>query len=546
MTQEEALNILKSGQSAFLTGAAGSGKTYVLRSYINYLKEHGVSVGVTASTGIAATHIGGMTIHSWAGIGIKDYLTPHDIDALKDRSQLRNRFQTTEILIIDEISMLHHFRLDLVDQVARALRDNDEPFGGMQVIFAGDFFQLPPVSRGLSEPARFAYWSDAWERLTPAICYLEEQYRQDDDEYLSVLNAIRDNSFDIYHQELLQGRMNQKPKVGIEPTVLHSHNANVDVQNEGELNKIKGQMYEYKMYSRGARPLVEALIKSCLAPEILKLKVGAKVMFVKNNFDLGYVNGTLGVVEELLYDTIKVRTSKDVLINVPKDTWQIEDDGKVKAEISQFPLRLAWAITIHKSQGMSLDAAHIDLSKSFEPGMGYVALSRVKTLGGLTLAGINRQALLVHPEVLEKDKQFRDVSEKWSQDIRVAEPKDLKKAHDYFLSRIQKSVKPKKIDTVTETYELLMLGKSSKEIAKERGLKRDTILSHIEKIKDQDPFVDLSHIRKEISATKFAKIRNEFVKQGTQAGGERPLGPIKNKLGASVSYDDLKLVRIFL
>ena len=546
MTQEEALNILKSGQSAFLTGAAGSGKTYVLRSYINYLKEHGISVGVTASTGIAATHIGGMTIHAWSGIGIKDHLTPHDIETLRERSQLRNRFQTTDILIIDEVSMLHHFRLDLVDQVARRLRDREEPFGGMQVIFAGDFFQLPPVSRGLEEPARFAYWSQSWRELDPAVCYLEEQYRQDDDEYFSVLNAIRDSSFDVYHHELLQGRINKKPDVGMEPTVLYSHNANVDVQNDSELNKIKGHMYEYKMYSRGARPLVEALTKSCLAPEILKLKVGAKVMFVKNNFDLGYVNGTLGVVEELLYDTIKVRTTKDVLINVPQDIWQIEDDGKVKAEISQFPLRLAWAITIHKSQGMSLDAAHIDLSKSFEPGMGYVALSRVKTLGGLTLAGINQQALHVHPEVLEKDKEFRNISDKWSRDMRTAEPKDIKKSYDHFLNRVQKNSKSKKVDTVTETYELLALGKNSKDIAKARGLKRDTILSHIEKIKEGGPFIDLSHICKEISATKFAKIRNEFVKQGTKAGGERPLGPIKNKLGPSVSYDDLKLVRIFL
>ncbi|PIR38004.1 MAG: hypothetical protein COV34_02865 [Candidatus Zambryskibacteria bacterium CG10_big_fil_rev_8_21_14_0_10_42_12] len=546
MTQQEALDILKTGQSVFLTGAAGSGKTHVLRNYIHYLKEKGVSVGVTASTGIAATHLSGMTIHAWSGIGIKDYLSPHDLEVLRDRSQLRNRFQNTDVLVVDEVSMLHHFRLDLVDQVARTLRDNDNPFGGMQVIFSGDFFQLPPVSRAGEEPARFAYCSDAWQVLNPAVCYLEEQYRQNDDEYLSVLNAIRDNAVDVYHQELLQGRLNKKPDIGMEPTVLHSHNANVDVQNDRELNNISGKVFEYKMYTRGPKPLVEALVKSCLAPELLKLKVGARVMFVKNNFDLGYVNGTLGIVEELLYDTIKVRTVDGTLINVPQDTWQIEDDGKVKAEISQYPLRLAWAITIHKSQGMSLDAAHIDLSRSFEPGMGYVALSRVKTLGGLTLAGINRQAFMVHPEVLEQDMKFKELSGKWVRDIRVAEPKALKRSHDDFLQRVKKVGSSQKIDTVTQTYELVALGKNSKDIAKERGLKRDTILSHIEKIKEQDPFIDLDHIRKEISTTKFVKIRNEFIKQGVQAGGERPLGPIKNKLGSGFSYDDLKLVRIFL
>jgi len=547
MTQGEALDILKTGRSVFLTGAAGSGKTHVLREYISYLAKHDIAAGVTASTGIAATHLSGMTIHAWSGIGIHDSLARHDLDKIKNRSQVRNRLQKAQVLIIDEVSMLHHFRLDLIDQVLRFVRETDTPFGGMQVVLCGDFFQLPPVSRMGEMPAEFAYRAESWRTLSPAICYLEEQYRQDDDEYLSVLNAIRDNAVDTYHVELLHKQIKKEAGSREDMTVLHSHNAQVDTENDRELRRISGKVYEYRMSSTGSQRLADVLIKSCLAPEVLRLKVGARVMFVKNNFDAGYVNGTLGVVEKLSRDEIAVRTISGTLIDVPKESWQIEEDGKVKAQISQFPLRLAWAITIHKSQGMSMDAAHIDLSRAFEPGMGYVALSRVRTLGGLSLMGINNNALRVHEEVLEQDRTFHEQSQKDAGNIRTHDTSVLRKLHTEFASQAgNASAKHTKKDTVEETLELLLAGKQSAEIAQARNLTRDTIIDHIQKIKEKDPFVDLSRIKKEIPASRFAKIFAAFQKEGTKDGGKRPLSPVKNRLGSKFSYDELKLVRLFL
>lgn len=395
MTQKEALEILKMGKNAFVTGAAGSGKTHLLNEYIKYLRENGAhsAIGITASTGVAATHMGGMTIHAWSGLGIRDRLTDGDLEDMEERQYLWKRFEKAGVLIIDEISMLHHFRLDLVEQIVRSFKRNGKPFGGLQIILVGDFFQLPPVSRSGEEPARFAYHSEIWESLNLKICYLEEQHRQSDKDFLEVLNAVRDNKVSEKILERLKGRFNKKTEGTVEPTRLYSHNMNVDAENDRELGRVLGDIYEYKMTDSGIPNLVLALKKTCLAPEVLRLKVGARVMFVKNNFEMGYANGTLGMVAECNSAIIRVKTYGGTIIDVPLGSWRVEEGTRVLAEINQYPLRLAWAITVHKSQGMSLDAAEVDLSQSFEKGMGYVALSRVRTLAGLSLKGLKQHGL---------------------------------------------------------------------------------------------------------------------------------------------------------
>ena len=177
MTQKDALDILKMGYNCYITGAAGSGKTHLLNEYIKFLKNKGVEAGITASTGIAATHMGGTTIHSWSGLGIRDNLTEYDLEDLESKKYLYDRFKNTDVLIIDEVSMLHHFRLDLIERIARHLKRNQLPFGGMQVILCGDFFQLPPVSRVGERESLFSYKSETWKKLNLKICYLEEQHR---------------------------------------------------------------------------------------------------------------------------------------------------------------------------------------------------------------------------------------------------------------------------------------------------------------------------------------------------------------------------------
>jgi hypothetical protein len=192
------------------------------------------------------------------------------------------------------------------------------------------------------------------------------------------------------------------------PARLFTHNVDVDVINERELRKITGTAFAYNMRVYGKKKLVEFLQKSCLAPERIMLKKGARVMFVKNNFEEGYVNGTTGTVIGFDEETKMpiIRTNNDQKITAKPVTWEMEEDDEVIASIKQIPLRLAWAITVHKSQGMSLDAAEVDLSKSFEFGMGYVALSRVRSLAGLSVLGVNEMAFQVHAEVQEMDQEF--------------------------------------------------------------------------------------------------------------------------------------------
>lgn len=410
MNQEKTLKYLQAGRNVFLTGPAGSGKTYVLTKFIDWLREQGKTVAITASTGIAATHLGGTTIHSWAGIGIKDFLNDYDLDALTQKQYLHKRFRTTDVLIIDEVSMLHSFRLDMIDTVLRTILQVPLPFGGIQVVLAGDFFQLPPINRD-STDTHFAFEARVWPQMNIATCYLETVYRQsDDDPLLQVLQEIRQGKVSEESAALLQERINVQPPDHVTPTRLYTHNIDVDALNKKELAQLSTPIEIFEMTSSGKKADVDTLKKYCLAPERLELKVGAQVMFVKNNFSQGYVNGTLGTVIDFDAGQPVVQTAKGREVTVDRDSWMMEQNGVLKAEIRQFPLRLAWAITVHKSQGMTLDVVDVDLSKAFAAGMGYVALSRVKTLNGLHIRGINRQALAVDPTVQQFDAIFQEQS----------------------------------------------------------------------------------------------------------------------------------------
>jgi len=240
---------------------------------------------------------------------------------------------------------------------------------------------------------------------------LTEQFRHKDLDFINILDKIRTNEAGPKELFLLSKRLNESIDNFDKPTKLYTHNINVDEVNSYELSKIQEKEMVYHMSSKGSSNLVRALKKSCLAPEDLRLRTGAVVMFVKNNFDEGYVNGTLGKI--IGYDRSRpiVKTKSGLEIIVSPAKWKIEEEDKIVASISQFPLRLAWAITVHKSQGMSLDVAEIDLSKAFEYGMGYVALSRVRSLEGISLLGLNEISLRVNPEVVEKDIEFQRLSE---------------------------------------------------------------------------------------------------------------------------------------
>ena len=435
MTQEQALAILQSGVTVFLTGEPGSGKTYTVNAYTKYLRSARIEYAITASTGIAATHVGGITIHSWSGLGIKTALSDFDLDAIATKEHVVRRVSRARVLIIDEISMLDADVVNSIDKICREVRQVDLPFGGMQVVFVGDFFQLPPVTKN-NQQASFAFESQAWVNANPVICYLSEQHRQSEESFLDLLSALRRGEISDEHRECLNQRCTAVADGDVgDVTRLYSHNANVDQMNDRKLSAMPTSSKTYQMSVSGREVLVEQLIRGCISPQRLSLKEGACVMFTKNSPKGQYVNGTLGVV--VGFDKVRkfpiVETKDGRTIEVVPADWSIEDNGRILARISQIPLRLAWAITVHKSQGMSLDMAQIDLRSAFVAGQGYVALSRVRSLEGLFLEGYNEMALAVHPLVLEKDREFRGLSLDASAVFDKMSKKELRELHKNFV-----------------------------------------------------------------------------------------------------------------
>lgn len=558
MQQDEALNLLKMGKNIFLTGAAGSGKTYLLNKYINYLKEHNVAVAITASTGIAATHLQGTTIHSWSGIGVKEALTKHDLEKILTTKRIKRNYKKTKVLIIDEISMLHQHHLAMIDAIARYILDGDKAFGGMQLVLCGDFFQLPPVSSGSSvEEKRFAFEASTWNDGAFHVCYLQEQHRQSNDPLLTVLNDIRAGTAGEHTKVPLRTRYKKEPQGATKATKLYARNINVDVINERELANIQGPEKTYTMTSNGFSALVEGLKKSCLAPEQLTLKLGAEVMFIKNDVTGRYANGTRSIVvgfdEEGGWPVVKTYANKTIVVS--PEAWNYEENGVVRATITQIPLRLAWAITIHKSQGMTLDAAEIDLGDAFEPGMGYVALSRVRSLSGLKLMNLNEMALKVHPKVLQHDQLFKNNSltavnylhSLSAQEIEQCQRETLVKRFagttTKVISNAGTKTKKEVIPTHMITLDLLKENGSIEAIAAQRGLTTGTIVSHLEKLKGLK-LIDaafLEGLKNSLPQEDFAILCAEL-----KTSEDGKLKPIHDKFAGQYSFATIQLVRLFM
>lgn len=414
MDQSKALAILKSGRNVFLTGSAGTGKTYVLNQFTKHLKDAKVAVAITASTGIAATHINGVTIHSWSGIGVKQDIDSKGLKRLSFRKDLVKKITKAKVLIIDEISMLHKCQLDLVDKVTRHFKDPFLPFGGLQIVLCGDFFQLPPIGNSLEKSKdKFSFMSEAWKNGDFNICYLTKQYRQNDDTLHLILNQIRKGKIEGEAINHLKNANKNSLNNNITPTKLYTHNIDVDTINQKHLEELEGKKRFFKATTTGEKALVEILKNSVIAKNELQLKIGAKVMFLKNNPEQGYINGTLGeVIDYSEVGLPVVKTTNNKKITVSPEKWSIDDEnGKSVASFNQIPLRLAWAITIHKSQGMTLDFVEMDLTKTFEKGQGYVALSRLKKIENLQLKGFNTMSLQIDSLAHKADIRFQELSE---------------------------------------------------------------------------------------------------------------------------------------
>lgn len=330
--------------------------------------------------------------------------------------------------------MMHAWLFDMVDQICRIVRRDSRPFGGLQVVCSGDFFQLPPVSvssrnhdvitpspeylasreryaRAGRNPEGFITESFAWGELDPVICYLDEQHRQDDGQLLRVLTDIRQGCVSQQDRDVLVTRLGAQPPQGKQAVHLFPSNQQADRLNSDRLQRIDAEEHSFEAQTAGPANLVERLERNMLAPKHLVLKAGAEVMAVRNDPDHQYVNGSLGTVRGFANENKGgwpiVEFENGNIVTMNPASWQMMDGETVLAEVAQVPLRCAWAITIHKSQGMTLDSAVMDLKRTFAPGMGYVALSRVERLDGLYLTGVNERMFLMSDDAIRLDGDLR-------------------------------------------------------------------------------------------------------------------------------------------
>ena len=441
LEQQSAIAKIENHKNIFITSrGAGCGKTYLLNHIIQTYK-HQKNIAITASTGVSATLINGQTLHSWAGIqlGLKE--TYQYYNKIKRNKKKLNRWMKTDMLIIDEISLISPLLFDKLEELARLLRENDKPFGGIQLIISGDWLQLQTINCN-----QYTFEANTWNICINEVVYLTKIHRQSNPEFQEVLNSIRVGRITNKVKSLLRSRVGLKLENihGIIPTKLYSLNINVDEINNHSLDslvKLKGiskEMYKIKwtaMTSIQKKPTQKTLdqffikktienipkpktkkhlnpmdhktynkyVSMCNAVENLELSIGTQVMLLINlDHEQHLVNGSRGVVEGFNQKNLPIvkflNGVKDV---IDYHNWKIEIDNKIVGEFTQIPLKLAWATTIHKSQGSTLDFVEIDLKNIFELSQGYVGLSRVKSLEGLSIKGLCFEKFRVNVKALK-------------------------------------------------------------------------------------------------------------------------------------------------
>jgi len=379
------------GNSVFITGPGGVGKSFVLDRIIQGLRERKKDVAVCASTGIAAIRLYGSTVHAFLGTGLCG--SPRALAQGLKKGEVRNpekvemRLRRTDVLVLDEVSMLSGDYLDMMDMWLQRNRRVLKPFGGMQLVFCGDFLQLPPVQKQTDRfDHLYAFQSPAWAARNPVMVPLTEVFRQHDKEFIEHLMLVRKGQVPATTLAYFSKRVNALG-VSLNPTRLYSRNDTAARVNKERLDALKAPMKTYTADIEGDSDMwMEKIVKDCLAELDLVLKIGAPVLFLRNNYEAGYINGERGTVIDLGEGYVQVQKMDGRVVQVNQECWELRDGERtVRATMRQYPLKLAWAITIHKSQGMTLDLLQCDVSECFAPGQTYVALSRASTVEGLGL-----------------------------------------------------------------------------------------------------------------------------------------------------------------
>lgn len=408
--QQRAIDLILAGRNVFLTGQAGTGKSYVIKQVIEMLTARGgCLVGVTSTTGVSALLVGGTTIHRWAGIKLGEL----DAQGLYERASkngfARKNWKQTSLLIIDEVSMLTPDLLEKLDYIGKRMRHCDKPFGGIQVVLTGDFCQLPPVKTDV-----FCFQTPLWHDLIQEVVWLKQIMRQPDPRFQKLLSEVRLGVVTDETRELLSARVGVSVNGnGIEPTKVYPHRKTVDDINNLKLDEILNEGNHSRRFkaqdavkckhavdNEKAKQYLAALNKVCQARPVLDLAHGAQVMLIHNlDIEAGLVNGSRGVVVRFEEFRPVVRFMNGLELIVRSHEWEMKASEDVVVVRRQIPLILAWACTIHKTQGSTLDCAEVDLGDTlFEFGQFYTALSRVKSLECLSISSLSFDAVKVHPE----------------------------------------------------------------------------------------------------------------------------------------------------
>ena len=428
-SQRDAMYLITKGKNIFLTGEAGTGKTFLVNRIKEMSLDQNIKIAITAMTGTAAYLLGGTTLHSWANIGLASGNEPTEqlVKKINKYQKAVRKWQEVDILVIDEISMMSYALLDKLEEVARCFRNPNKIFGGIQVILIGDFFQLPPIPENNQTPeVLFAFKANCWNRLIDENIILQEVIRQSDPIFKNCLSEIRKGYISNITKSILETRV-AIPLIDdkIKATRIYPYKQNVEGMNYKKLHKLNRELQEYKLeykFSKEGREFSSSevvmnlthYIKHLPCDEKLTIAIGAQVMLIANlNMEAGLVNGSRGVVKDIDNQTgnISVEFINGEIRNITRHEWKVTLDSGYEVTFSQIPLILAWAITIHKAQGASLDLAEIDVGSTiFEYGQAYVALSRIRNLNGLRLIAFNPRKIRANPDVLAFYKSIEIVN----------------------------------------------------------------------------------------------------------------------------------------
>lgn len=408
--QQCALDSFKAGKNIFLTGPAGTGKSVTLKKIIEHCECKNIKIGVTATTGSAAFLIGGKTMHSFLGIGLGKGTPESMYQYIRDNKKMLHfftRLRELQVLIIDEVSMLDNELFNKISMFLGRMRKNDKPFGGLQVILTGDFCQLEPVD------GDYCFKASEWERLNLDTIYLRKLIRQDgDSEFQGMLEKLRYGKCSNKTLERLESLKGTKFD-NVKPTILYSHNQDVNAVNKKEYDLLinsgaKKQTYKVIFPPKEThKKKAETWFKNLEIPESVELCVGAQVVITSNiNQEFGIVNGTRGVVIDVFPKHVDICLVNGASYRVEHFQSVSADDENVT--IAYMPLKLAYALTIHKCQGMTLDAVEVDLGKVFAAGQGYTAISRAKNLKSIKVKSVSKNSFLIKESVLEFYKSIEN------------------------------------------------------------------------------------------------------------------------------------------